>query len=256
MKFSYRVLKIAVILFFVVTAVVFAQSPDTLYPAKVFTESSYKFGYINNEGYLSIKPQFVFAKDFSGGLAFVKSDNNSNLWDCINTSGVTQFQINAKYVYDFNIGQAKIINENDSINFIDKSGNPAPFKTPPIDFNAKKILIPFYEYSKWGYKLGIENIVLPAIYERAGEFSEGLASVFIIFSSSDLPADNCYNAFINEKGDVIIKAELKHDDKGYLESGYFYSPGKWQNGVCRYYSSNDPLTRAEKYIRSDGKVIW
>lgn len=256
MKFSYKVLKKTVMLFFVVTAVGFAQSPDTLYPVKVYTADGYKYGYINSEGYLSIKPQFAFAKDFSEGLAFVKLDNSSNLWECINTSNVTQFRINAKYVYDFNNDQAKIINENDSINFIDKSGNPAPYKTPPIDFNAKKILVPFYEYNKWGYKLGPENIVLPAIYERAGEFSEGLAPVFIIFSPSDLPADNCYNAFINEKGDAIIRAELKYDDKGYLESGYFYSPGKWQNGVCRYYTSNDPLTRVEKYIRIDGKLIW
>ena len=256
MKFSYKVFKIVVILTFVVTAVVFGQSPNTLYPVKVYTADGYKYGYINNEGYLSIKPQFAFAKDFSEGLAFVKSDNKLNLWDCINTSGVTQFRINAKYVYDFNNDQAKIINENDSINFIDKSGNPAPYKAPPIDFNSKKILIPFYEYDKWGYKLGPEIVVLYAIYERAGEFSEGLAPVFIIFSGSDLPADNRYNAFINEKGEVIIRSELKYDDKGYLESGYFFSPGKWQNGVCKFYSSNDPLTRVEKYIRSDGKIIW
>ncbi|HAX47560.1 MAG TPA: hypothetical protein DCX92_01100, partial [Bacteroidetes bacterium] len=111
----------------------FSQSPDTLYPVKVFTESGYKYGYINNQGYLSIKPQYAFAKDFNEGLAFVKSDNNSNVWDCINTSGVNQFQINAKYVYDFNNGQAKIINENDNIFFINKSGTPEQFITPPID---------------------------------------------------------------------------------------------------------------------------
>ncbi|HRE10326.1 MAG TPA: WG repeat-containing protein [Ignavibacteria bacterium] len=234
----------------------FSQSPDTLYPVKVFTESGYKYGYINNQGYLSIKPQYAFAKDFNEGLAFVKSDNNSNVWDCINTSGVNQFQINAKYVYDFNNGQAKIINENDNIFFINKSGTPEQFITPPIDLDAKKTLIPFYDNMKWGYRLGPDVVVLPAIYERAGEFSEGLAQVFIMFNESDLPTDNCYNAFINLKGDVIIKAELKYDDKGFLESGYFFSPGKWQNGVCRYYTSNDPSTRVEKYIRSDGKIIW
>lgn len=247
---------IFIILALLVTGFVYSQSPDTLYPVKVFTESGYKYGYINNQGYLSIKPQYAFAKDFSGGLAFVKSDNNSNLWDCINTLGVTQFQINAKYVYDFNNGQAKIINENDSIYFINKSGTLEQFITPPIDLDAKKTLIPFYENIKWGYRLGPDVVVLPAIYEMAGEFSEGLAPVFIKFKESDLPEDNCYNAFINEKGDVIIKAELKYDDKGFLESGYFYSPGQWQNGVCRYYTSNDPLTRVEKYIRIDGQVIW
>ncbi|MBN8585756.1 MAG: WG repeat-containing protein [Ignavibacteria bacterium] len=244
------------ILLFIIVASAFSQSADTLYPVKAFTESGYKYGYINNQGYLSIQPQFTFAKDYSEGLAFVKSDNNSNLWNCISTTGTTQFQINAKYVYDFNNGQAKIINENDSIYFINESGIPVQFITPPIDLDAKKTLIPFYENMKWGYRLGPDVVVLPAIYEMAGEFSEGLAPVFIKFKESDLPSDNCYNAFINEKGDVIIKAELKYDDKGFLESGYFYSPGLWQNGVCRYYTSNDPLTRVEKYIRRDGNIIW
>lgn len=247
---------IFIILALLVAEFIFSQSPDTLYPVKVFTESGFKYGYINNQGYLSIKPQYAFAKDFSEGLAFVKTDNNSNLWDCISTTGTTQFQINAKYIYDFKNGQARIINENDSIYFINKSGTREQFITPPIDLDAKKTLIPFYENMKWGYRLGPDVVVLPAIYEMAGEFSEGLAPVFIIFKVSDLPADNCFNAFINEKGDVVIKAELKYDDKGYLESGYFFSTGKWQNGVCRYYTSNDPLTRAEKYIRSDGKIIW
>jgi hypothetical protein len=247
---------IFVIVAIIISGIVYSQSPDTLYPVKVFTESGYKHGYINNHGYLSIKPQYAFAKDYNEGLAFVKSDNNSNIWDCINTSGVTQFQIIANYIYDFKNGQARIINENDSIYFINKSGTPEQFITPPIDFHAKKTLVPFYEHAKWGYKLGPEVVVLPAIYERAGEFSEGIAPVFIMFNPSDLPTDNCYNAFINEKGDVLIKAELKYDDKGFLESGYFYSPDKWVNGVCRYYTSNDPLTRIEKYIRSDGKVIW
>ena len=247
---------IFIIFALLVTGFVYSQSPDTLYPVRVFTESGYMFGYINNQGYLSIKPQYAFAKDFSGGLAFVKSDNNSNLWNCISTTGTTQFQINAKFVYNFNNGQAKIINENDSIYFINESGIPEQFITPQIDLDAKKTLIPFYENMKWGYRLGPDVVVLPAIYEMAGEFSEGLAPVFIKFKESDLPEDNCYNAFINEKGDVIIKAELKYDDKGFLESGYFYSPGQWQNGVCRYYTSNDPLTRVEKYIRIDGQVIW
>ena len=247
---------IYVIVAIIISGIVYSQSPDTLYPVKAFTESGYKYGYINNQGYLSIKPQFAFAKDFSEGLAFVKIDNNSNKWDCISTTGVTQFQINVMYVYDFNNGQAKIINVNDSIYFINKSGIPEQFITSPIDLDAKKTLIPFYENMKWGYRLGPDVVVLPAIYEMAGEFSEGLAPVFILFSPSDLPSGNCYNAFINVKGDVIIKAELKYDDKGFLESGYFYSPEKWKNGVCRYYTSNDPLTRVEKYIRSDGKVIW
>jgi hypothetical protein len=247
---------IVVILSLIITAGIFSQSPDTLYTVKVYTQDGYKYGYINNQGYLSIKPQYAFAKDFSEGLAFVKNDNNSDNWLCINASGIVQFEIEAKFSFDFNHGLAKMINKNDSTFFIDTLGYKSTFKAPPIDFNAKKTLIPFFDNIKWGYKLGPEIIVLPAIYERAGEFSENLAPVFIKFNESELPEDNCYNAFINNHGDIIIKTELKYDDKGHLESGYFYSPEKWVNGVCRYYTSNDPATREVKYIRSDGKIIW
>lgn len=235
---------------------IFSQSPDTLYPVQAFTSNGYKYGYINRDGNIVIQAKYDYAKDFSEGLAFVKTDNISNNWNCINTSGEDLFKLSANFVYDFKNDQAKILSPDDSVYFINRSGIKTDFKSPPIDFEAKKIPVPFYEFNKWGYRLGPENIILPAIYERAGEFSEGLAPVFIIFSEADLPEDNCYNAFINIKGDVIIKTELKYDDKGFLESGYFYSPGRWQNGVCRYYTSNDPKTRVMKYIRNDGIVIW
>jgi len=248
---------ITVILFIVITHSIFPQSPDTLYPVKVYTLDGYKYGYINNQGYLSIKPQFAFAKEFSEGLAFVKSDNNSNSWDCINTSGIKLFQITAKFIYNYDDGFANFIGINDSDFHVSYTAviYEGKYNRNISDDNYNR-LIPYIQNDIWGYKNGFNDIVIAPVYDRAGEFSEGLAPVFIKFNESDLPQGNCYNAFINEKGDVKIKAELKYDDNGYLESGYFYSPDKWVNGVCRYYTSNDPLTRAEKYIRSDGKVIW
>ncbi|MEO8515085.1 MAG: WG repeat-containing protein [Ignavibacteria bacterium] len=247
---------VVIILIFLSVNITSSQSLDTLYPVKVYTQAGYKYGYINREGNITIKPQFAFARDFSEGRAFVKIVNNSSVWLCINTSNLVQFEIEAEYAFDFINGQAKMINKNDSTFFIDTLGNRCTFKAPPIDFNAKKTLIPFFDNLKWGYKLGPEVIVLPAIYEVAGEFSENLAPVFIKFNESDLPEDNCYNAFIDKQGNVLIKAELKYDDRGHLESGYFYSPGNWVNGVCRYYTSNDPNTKEVKYNRSDGKIIW
>ncbi len=233
----------------------FAQSPDTLYPVRIFTTDGYKLGYINNAGVLSIKPLYAFARDFNNGRAFVKIDINSDIWQCLSTTGKTEFELLAKYVYDYKHDQAKVLSLADSVYYIDlygKSVEPVVI-TAPESYND---LFPFLENGKYGYKGKADELVLPAIYEKAGDLSDGLAPVFMKFNESDLPSDNCYNAFINEKGEVIIKAELKYDDKGFLESGYFYSPERWKNGVCRYYTSNDPLTRVEKYIRSDGKVIW
>lgn len=239
------------------SSTVLCQSPDTLYPVKVFTENGYKFGYINNEGYISIKPQYAFAKNFSEGLAFVKNNINSNKWLCINTAEQVQFEITADFVFEYQNNIARIL-RNDSTFFIDRSAGygfklPYPRQDVHVD---KHIPILFAENGKYGYKLVDGSIVIPAKFERAGEFADRIAPVFLKFIESDLPDSNCYNAFIDIFGNFIIKAELKYDDKGFLESGYFYSPERWLNGVCRYYTSNDPLTRVEKYIRSDGKVIW
>ncbi len=233
----------------------FAQSPDTLYPVRIYTPDGYKLGYINNAGVVSIKPLYAFARDFNSGRAFVKVDINSDIWLCLNTTGKTEFELEAKYAYDYKNDHAKVLSLDDSVYYIDLYGKSIELvlMTSTVKHDD---LFPFLENGKCGYKGKADELILPAIYEKAAEFSEGLAPVFIMFNESDLPADNCYNAFINEKGEVLIKAELKYDDRGFLESGYFYSPERWKNGVCRYYTSNDPLTRIEKYIRSDGKVIW
>lgn len=246
---------IVVILILSILPLVFSQSPDTLYPVKVHTENGYKFGYINNQGYLSIKPQFAFAKDFSEGLAFVKNEIESDKWICINTAGLVVFELHAIYVKDFSNGAARYLDSTKKVYAVGFSGEliSNPLEEKPI-YCGK-----WTRYSFDG-RYGFFNVdtydSLPAVYLRAGNFCQGPAPVFISFNESDLPEFICYNAFINEEGEVIIRAELKYDDKGYLESGYFYSPEKWQNGVCRYYTSNDPATRVEKYIRSDGKVIW
>lgn len=247
---------ILLILIFLTNNFLFSQSPDTLYPVQAFTSNGYKYGYINRDGNLVIQAKYDFAKDFSEGLAFVKSDNRSDEWLCINIFAETVFKLSANFVFDFKSDQAKVINHIDSVYFINRTGIRTDFKTPPLDFNAKKIPIPYNESGKWGYRMGPDNIILPAIYEMAGEYSEDLAPVFIKFSESDLPEVNCFNAFINLKGEVVLRTELKYNDNGYLVTGYFYSPGRWQNGVCRYYTSNDPKTRVMKYIRNDGRVIW
>ncbi len=242
------------ILLIISSASVFSQSPDTLYPVQAFTANGYKYGYINREGNLIIKPQYDYAKDFSEGLAFVKEDNRTNNWNCINTEGKTLFVINASFAFDFTGGQAKIISPGDSTFFVNRIGNAVEY-SQVFSSDDKNIPVPFYAGNKWGFKVGVVTLIEP-VYELAGDFSEGIAPVFIKFAEGDLPEKDCYNAFINTKGDVVLRTELKFNDNGYLVNGYFYSPEKWVNGVCRYYSSNDPKTRVEKYIRSDGRVIW
>lgn len=238
----------------IISSGIYSQSPDTLYPVQAFTQNGYKYGYINRDGNIVIEPKYDYAGDFSEGQSFVKKDNISKEWQCIDTKDEILFSIIANYVMDYNGGIAKVYNAKDSIMYLNKQGMFVEMLMLE-DPLQKNMPVPFYENTKWGYKIGVVTIIEP-VYVSAGDFTDGLAPVFFKFNESDLPEENCYNAFINVNGDIIIKAELKYDDHGYLESGYFYSPGKWQNGVCRYYTSNDPKTSVMKYIRSDGKVIW
>ena len=188
-------------------------------------------------------------------MAFVKKDSSSK-WFCINTSGKVEFELTAVFVIDFSNGVSKYIDSTEERHFIDHSGKII-YDPPTEQPEYGGVVGPYFKEGKYGYVNMDTGDSLPPIYLRAGFFRHGLAPVFIKFKDSDLPDDSkCYNAFINEKGNILIKAELKYDDKGFLESGYFYSPERWKNGVCRYYTSNDPITKVEKYIRSDGKVIW
>jgi len=90
-------LKLFVILSFVITAAVFAQSPDTLYPVKVYVNDKLMYGYINREGEIVIQPKYYSATDFSEGMAFVEIDRLSDLWACINTNDEILFTTKADY---------------------------------------------------------------------------------------------------------------------------------------------------------------
>lgn len=122
MKFNYKVFKTVVILAFAITAAVFAQSPDTLYPVNAYVNDKLLYGYINREGEIVIQPKYYSATDFSNGLAIVEIDRLSDLWAGINTEDEILFTINSYYfISGFSEDYATAVNK-DGYFFIDKNG--------------------------------------------------------------------------------------------------------------------------------------
>jgi len=180
MKCSYKVLKKTVMLFFVVTAVGFAQSPDTLYPVNVYLKDKLLYGYINREGEIVIQPKYYRATDFSDGLAIVEIDRLSDLWACINTNDELLFTVNADYfIRGFSEGYANV-DSKDGYFYIDRNGNKVFDKTffyAHSFHNGYAIVKHNYQNTKNSVINKKGEIVLDSLYDFTSDFNNGYAKI-------------------------------------------------------------------------------
>ena len=127
-----------------------AQPIPVLYPI----EERGKFGYIDAQGKVAIKPQFDDAKSFSEGLARVKIGRK---WGFINQTGnlliLPQFQLAS-----------------------DQEAN-----NRGLDFHEGMAAVSF-DGGKWGYIDRSGQIVIQPKYDHADRFSEGIARVSTDYS--------------------------------------------------------------------------
>jgi len=180
MKYSYKMFKIPLILIFVVTAVVFAQSADTLYPVKVRTITGPKYGFINREGILIIEPKYEYAKNFSEGLAFVKIDKLSTLWGCINAKDEILFTLNSDYfIGAFSEGFASV-SHNHKFYYVDKSGKNVFNKAfdNAGDFNNGLAVVRINTFNKSAVINKSGELVLDTAYRIISNFKIGYAKVY------------------------------------------------------------------------------
>lgn len=56
-----------------------------------------KYGYINKKGDTVIEFKYLDAKEFNGGVAFA-TDNDADLWQCIDTQGNVVFEITSSFI--------------------------------------------------------------------------------------------------------------------------------------------------------------
>ena len=212
-----------------------------------FKANNNKYGYVNSEGQIIIKPQFDNAGYFSEGKAMV---SNNKKWGYVDTKG----NLIIPYIYDdtsnFYNNQAvvsihnhlKLINSQNDIIYEFNSNVGEIY--PSYDdlwpaYNRREKKFGFFSISK-------KKWIIKPIYDYVYFFHEGLAIV---------EKNDKYGA-IDKKGNVILP--IKYD--GFGGSGLGGSFNKaFKSGIIRVYidvTIHEHKITKIGYINKKGKYIW
>lgn len=189
--------------------------------ARMINGTEGEFGFVSKDGKMSIAMNYDYAYDFSCGRAFVK---NNGKWGCIDTSGNLIIPYKFDKVYSYNEDIAIVFNGT-----MNNWGNPVTGTYQFIDLNGKSIyksteqLFSFSEgfarvtsKGKIGYINKDGKMVIPATWDSAGSFNEGLAWV--------KSGKNYY--FIDANGEKTITCNVSNlnsnDPFGSFEDGMAY----------------------------------
>lgn len=233
-----------------------------------------KWGYVDGNGKLVIKPQYSDARPFKDGLAAVYFNEK---WGYIDSKGKIVVPIQFKQVCDFSEGLAAVQNNWFNYGYIDKKGKYiikpqfswGYFSGSDLDFHngvvlavqkqrfflinqkgkqiSKKYVVikPFSEglavvvNSK--YECGYINLqgreVIKPKFGMACEFSDGLAAVVV----------GSKFGYIDHSGKIVIKPQF--DAKSlYLGSGNYDSP-LFKEGLSKVFVAGKPV-----FIDKSGRV--
>lgn len=168
-------------------------------------QSGQYWGYINHDGKFIINPQFANANPFYEGVALIKSSDGK--YGYINEEG--KYIINPVYkdATDFGNGLALVVKENSKLEFINVKGETKISLDQSVE-SAHKFsegLALINVNNKFGYINTDGKIVIPAIFDDADDFSEGLARV----GQYDSAKNETQFGFINKKGDLVINYQFK-----------------------------------------------
>lgn len=210
-----------------------------LYPASVKTDRGTKWGYINDNGQIVIKPQYDYADDFQeNGLAIVTLLDKNGL---INRQN--QYVIVPKYssITRFTQGRAAVI-DNQGFHVINEKGEV--LTTKPYSFigmyqegRALFSQVDPQGVSRYGYLDRDGNEVIPATYENGTDFNEGRAVVqakkneFVLIGRNGERLQTYPYANVGPLGDGLMAfQETENGPYGYVdEKGNVVIPPRFLN---------------------------
>lgn len=139
-----------------------------------------KTGYINTANKTVIQPQYDAAKDFFDGVAWVRGEDG---WILINKEGKQLNSTKLQVLSNYSNGYAR--------------GQQSPWET-----------------GKWGYIDKEGNMVIPAVYSFAFDFSEGLAAVKLRgFMDFALGWSDGNVQYIDTSGNTVIAPSFNFAEK-------------------------------------------
>ncbi len=204
----------------------------TLYPFNVAAEDEeMRIGYVGIDGKVAIQPQFFIGDLFVDGRALVCDTNH--LFGFIDEHGT--YVIPSRYAdaMRFSEGLEPVSEVDGPCAFIDTKGE-TKLKVEFADMlgSFRDGLAVFMQDGKLGYIDKSGKIVVPAQYDHAGTFHDGLAKV-----AQDAPGLPTKYGYINTKGELQI--------------GYQY------DSACNFHDGLAVVGNGDQYgfIDNKGKVV-
>lgn len=167
-----------------------------------------KMGYLSaTTGEWAIKPQFENAHEFSEGFAVVERSNEDKTGSesaMIDKTGKIIFPFSKLSIDKFNEGLAFIHDENSKYGAIDQTGKMViPLSDSYLSLLSNGLSVKGMK-EKFGYIDSKNKVVIPAIYDIADDFSEGMAAVCL---RSGIVNANLKWGYIDIKGKLVIPYE-------------------------------------------------
>jgi hypothetical protein len=193
----------------------------------VYTNGGY--GFINKKGEIAIKPEYNLATPFSNGLAEVKVNGK---YGVIDTKG--NMVVPAIYDSIYTGGPRNLDEvELDPHNRKDERGNWIISPEFPLQFSFPDGLARVEFNGKLGFVNTKGDMVIPAVYDDAWLFSEGLAYAEI---------NDEWEGYIDKKGNKVIS----------LNGVIMKFP--FSEGLAAVQLSGDPILK-DRYIDTKGNTV-
>jgi hypothetical protein len=194
--------------------------------------AQYFFGFIDKTGQLVIETPFVEVRNFSGGLAVVKTQEkgvygkSKTKWGAIDKTGCLIFEADFERLYDF-AEEIAVAENADEWFFINPGGEiTKTFSKDEVFFNynvTKRfseglIAVHDFKTGKFGFMNRSGEFVIAPKFENAANFSEGLARVSVIENQKESLG------FINPEGEFVIEPRFDID-ADFLRNSNDFSEG-------------------------------
>lgn len=240
-----------------------------------------KWGYMDKTGKLVIPMEFTHAEDFSEGLAAAGSGDHLGF---IDHTGKLIFEVPLDVTLGFHDGIVGVLYRG-SVSYFDRAGKKIPVATEygPKSHSFSEGLVPMQTKGKWGFMNPAGQLVIPATFEDAKDFREGLAPVKVKGELVWCPAGAEGNrsgstmrwGYVDKTGKIVITpsfesaepfseglAEVHNCNESFfidrtgkaVISGFTYA-SSFSGGLARFELLKESQLLSG-YVDKAGKIVW